>query len=70
MSFHFSFLFSGILRRTVLGFLTRYVYPELLAASMYLAIWFDPYFLGEKGFEGLSIALWLDFVFNHAQVGT
>src|SRR6185436_13983586 len=43
---------------------------ELLAASMYLAIWFDPYFLGEKGFEGLSIALWLDFVFNHAQVGT
>jgi hypothetical protein len=63
-------LLSGVLRKTVFTFLTRYLYPELLTASLYLAIWFDPYFLGEKGFQGLSIGLWLDFVFNHAQVGT
>lgn len=67
MAFHFTSLFGGLAKSGFFRFLSKYFHPELLMVALYAVLWVDPAALGEKGYQGLSIGLWLEFAIAHAK---
>lgn len=67
MAFHFTSIFGGLAKTGIFRALSKYFYPELMMVALYAVLWVDPAMLGEKGYQGLSIGLWLEFVLAHAK---
>jgi|GEM_PF-7049219 len=63
-------LFSEVVRKSIFTFLSRYTRPELLMAGMYLVLWQDPMFMGEKTMNGLMWGMFMEFALAHAHTGT
>ncbi|HEY0652808.1 MAG TPA: hypothetical protein VGD65_06760 [Chryseosolibacter sp.] len=60
-------LVKQIARHTVFNYVSRFVPSELILAGSYLAIWIDPVYFGRDGFYGLSVGLFIEGLFTHAQ---
>jgi hypothetical protein len=59
MAFHITSIFAGLAKTGLFRVFSKYFYPELMMVALYAVLWADPALLGEKGFQGLSIGLWL-----------
>jgi hypothetical protein len=69
MAFHITSIFGGLAKTGLFRVFSKYFYPELMMVALYAVLWVDPALLGEKGFQGLSIGLWLEFAIAHAKTG-
>lgn len=66
MALHLTSIFSQLAKSAAFRFLGRFIYPELIMVGLYSVMWIEPDTLGEKGITGLTMGLWLEFVFAHA----
>lgn len=60
-------LVKQIARHTIFRYISRFIPSELILVGSYLAIWIDPYYFGRDGFFGLSVGLFIEGLFTHAQ---
>ncbi|GHN03267.1 hypothetical protein WSM22_47560 [Cytophagales bacterium WSM2-2] len=63
-------LFNEVVRKSVFTFTSKYTRPELLMAGMYLILWQDSMFMGEKTMNGLMWGMFMEFALAHAHTGT